>query len=188
MAGHASHGPGQAPASQLNGTRQTAILRFCEPSSPVLSLAWGRSGAVLGAVQEHRGDQCRGFLDAGLVLGGHAGCGLEQLAEQELQFTGGDLTAERAVVGAALQQRLEQRPDLEICMRQTLQSHNLDRANIRSVIALRLGYRPRWWLDDGLTTRQASTVENYRRLADHAIGKLGAVKLKDLTALSAKLS
>ncbi len=36
--------------------------------------------------------------------------------------------------------------------------------------------------DDGLTTRQASTVENYRRLADHAIGKLGAVKLKDLTA------
>jgi hypothetical protein len=38
------------------------------------------------------------------------------------------------------------------------------------------------WLDDGLTTRQASTVENYRRLADHAISKLGAVKLKDLTA------
>jgi hypothetical protein len=38
------------------------------------------------------------------------------------------------------------------------------------------------WLDDGLTTRQASTVGNYRRLADHAIGKLGAVKLKDLTA------
>jgi hypothetical protein len=38
------------------------------------------------------------------------------------------------------------------------------------------------WLDDGLTTRQASTVENYRCLADHAIGKLGAVKLKDLTA------
>jgi hypothetical protein len=32
------------------------------------------------------------------------------------------------------------------------------------------------------TTRQASTVGNYRRLADHAIGKLGAVKLKDLTA------
>jgi hypothetical protein len=41
---------------------------------------------------------------------------------------------------------------------------------------------PRDWLDDGLTTRQASTVENYRRLADHAIGKLGAVKLKNLTA------
>jgi hypothetical protein len=38
------------------------------------------------------------------------------------------------------------------------------------------------WLGDGLTTRQASTVENYRRLADHAIGELGAVKLKDLTA------
>jgi hypothetical protein len=38
------------------------------------------------------------------------------------------------------------------------------------------------WLDDGLTTRQASTVGNYLRLADHAIGKLGAVKLKDMTA------
>ena len=38
------------------------------------------------------------------------------------------------------------------------------------------------WLDDGPTTRLASTVGNYRRLADHAIGKLDAVKLKDLTA------
>jgi hypothetical protein len=37
------------------------------------------------------------------------------------------------------------------------------------------------WLGDGPTARQASTVENYRRLAGHAIGKLGAVKLKDLT-------
>jgi|HubBroStandDraft_3_1064219.scaffolds.fasta_scaffold136009_2 hypothetical protein len=38
------------------------------------------------------------------------------------------------------------------------------------------------WLDDGPTTRQASTVESYRRLAGHAIGEPGAVKLKDLTA------
>lgn len=38
------------------------------------------------------------------------------------------------------------------------------------------------WLADGLVTQQASTAENYRRLADHVIGKLGAVKLKDLTA------
>jgi hypothetical protein len=38
------------------------------------------------------------------------------------------------------------------------------------------------WLDDGLPTQQADTVDNYRRLADHVIGKLGAVKLKDLTA------
>ena len=45
---------------------------------------------------------------------------------------------------------------------------------------------PRNWLDDGLTTRQAATVENYQRLADHAIGKLGAVKLKDLTARQAR--
>jgi len=42
------------------------------------------------------------------------------------------------------------------------------------------------WLDDGPTTRQASTVENYRRLADHAIGKPGAVKLKDLPARQAQ--
>jgi hypothetical protein len=41
---------------------------------------------------------------------------------------------------------------------------------------------PRDWLDDGPTTRQASTAGNYRGLADHAIGKLGAVKLKELTA------
>ena len=47
------------------------------------------------------------------MRGGHAGCCLEQVAEQELQFTGGDVTAERAVVEAALQQRLEQGPDLE---------------------------------------------------------------------------
>jgi hypothetical protein len=37
-------------------------------------------------------------------------------------------------------------------------------------------------LDDGPTTRQASTVESYRRHAGHAIGEPGAVKLKDLTA------
>jgi hypothetical protein len=42
------------------------------------------------------------------------------------------------------------------------------------------------WLDDGLTARLARTVEIYRRLADHAIGKPGAVKLKDLTALQAQ--
>ena len=34
----------------------------------------------------------------------------------------------------------------------------------------------------GHTTGQASTVESYRRLAGHAIGEPGAVKLKDLTA------
>jgi hypothetical protein len=38
------------------------------------------------------------------------------------------------------------------------------------------------WLDDGPATRPASAVESYRRLAGHGIGKLGAVKLKDLTA------
>jgi hypothetical protein len=38
------------------------------------------------------------------------------------------------------------------------------------------------WPGDGPTTRQASTVENDRRLADHVIGRLGAVKVKDVTA------
>ena len=38
------------------------------------------------------------------------------------------------------------------------------------------------WLTDGLTTLQPNTLDNYRRLASHVIGKLGAVKLKDLTA------
>ena len=38
------------------------------------------------------------------------------------------------------------------------------------------------WPEDGPTTRQASTVESYQRLAGHAIGEPGAVKLKDLTA------
>jgi hypothetical protein len=38
------------------------------------------------------------------------------------------------------------------------------------------------WLDDGPTTRQASTVEDYRRLPCHAIGEPGAVKHTDVTA------
>ena len=51
-------------------------IRFYERLALVLSLArW--FGAVLGAVQEHRGDEGGGFLDARLVLGGHAGGGLE---------------------------------------------------------------------------------------------------------------
>src|ERR1700722_16806471 len=68
--------------------------------------------AALGAVQEHRGDEGGGFLDAGYVLRGHAGRGLEQLAEQEEQFGDGEVAAERAVVEAALQQRPEQCVDL----------------------------------------------------------------------------
>ena len=38
------------------------------------------------------------------------------------------------------------------------------------------------WLSQGLTNRSPSTVANYRWLADHAVAKLGAVRLKDLTA------
>ena len=38
------------------------------------------------------------------------------------------------------------------------------------------------WLSQGLTGRSPSTVANYRHLAGHAISKLGAVKLRDLTA------
>jgi hypothetical protein len=42
--------------------------------------------------------------------------------------------------------------------------------------------RIRDWLADGIRSRQARTVENYPRLASQAVAKLGAVKLKDLTA------
>ena len=38
------------------------------------------------------------------------------------------------------------------------------------------------WLCQGLTGLSPSTVANYRHLAGHAISKLGAVKLRDLTA------
>jgi integrase len=38
------------------------------------------------------------------------------------------------------------------------------------------------WLKGGLTSCQPSTVENYQRLAEHAIARLGAVRLKNLTA------
>jgi hypothetical protein len=38
------------------------------------------------------------------------------------------------------------------------------------------------WLCQGLTDLSPSTVANYRHLARHAISKLGAVKLRDLTA------
>jgi hypothetical protein len=60
------------------------------------------------------------------------------------------------------------------------------RTTARRVVQIPAGHAiralPRNWLDDGLTTRLAATVENYQRLADHVIGKLGAVKVKDLTA------
>jgi integrase len=38
------------------------------------------------------------------------------------------------------------------------------------------------WLSDRLAGRSATTVANYRHLAGHAVSKLGAVKLRDLTA------
>ena len=38
------------------------------------------------------------------------------------------------------------------------------------------------WLSQGLTGLSPSTVTNYRYLADHAISRLGAVKLRNLTA------
>jgi hypothetical protein len=48
-----------------------------------------RRGGVLRAVQEYRGDEGCGFLDAGLVFSGQAGRGLEHVAEQGEQFLGG---------------------------------------------------------------------------------------------------
>ncbi len=38
------------------------------------------------------------------------------------------------------------------------------------------------WLSQGLTNRSPSTLANYRHLADHAVSKLGAIKLRELTA------
>ncbi|MGH3305231.1 MAG: site-specific integrase [Streptosporangiaceae bacterium] len=38
------------------------------------------------------------------------------------------------------------------------------------------------WLATGLTALQAGTVENYTRMAEHAVARLGAVRLKSLTA------
>jgi integrase len=38
------------------------------------------------------------------------------------------------------------------------------------------------WLSQGLTNRSPSTVANYRLLAEHAVSKLGAIRLKELTA------
>ena len=38
------------------------------------------------------------------------------------------------------------------------------------------------WLSQGLSGRSANTVANYRHAANHAVSKLGAVKLRDLTA------
>ena len=62
---------------------------------PILAVCGGVL-AAFGAVQEHRGDERGGFLNAGYVLGGHEGRGLEQLAEQEEQFGDGEVAAERA--------------------------------------------------------------------------------------------
>ena len=38
------------------------------------------------------------------------------------------------------------------------------------------------WLSQGLAGRSADTVANYRYAAEHAVAKLGAVKLRELTA------
>jgi hypothetical protein len=38
------------------------------------------------------------------------------------------------------------------------------------------------WLAHGLTSRPSTTVDNYRRIADHVISALGTVRLKNLTA------
>jgi hypothetical protein len=55
----------------------------------VLSLGGVWSGGVAGAVQEDRGDEGGGFLDAGLVVGGHPGRSLEQAAERDCELVDG---------------------------------------------------------------------------------------------------
>ena len=82
------------------------FLRFGLGVTAGGSAAWGRTPAVLCAVQEHRGDDRGGFLDARLVLGGHAGGGLEQLAEHESDpATEGPANADLPLHLAALLQR-----------------------------------------------------------------------------------
>src|SRR5258707_8107679 len=78
----------------------------------VLSVGGVWSGGVAGAVQEYRGDERGGFLDAGLVVGGQAGRGPEQAAERDCELVDGEVAAERPVVDAAAQERLDHRPDL----------------------------------------------------------------------------
>jgi hypothetical protein len=38
------------------------------------------------------------------------------------------------------------------------------------------------WLSPGLAGRSASTIANYRFAAEHVVAKIGAVRLRDLTA------
>lgn len=52
-------------APHLAPRRRHLILRFVGRLVSVGLLAWGRFGVVLGAVQEYRGDEGRGFFDAG---------------------------------------------------------------------------------------------------------------------------
>ncbi|HUB39996.1 MAG TPA: tyrosine-type recombinase/integrase [Streptosporangiaceae bacterium] len=42
------------------------------------------------------------------------------------------------------------------------------------------------WLANELTSRQTDTIENYTHMADHVIAKLGAVRLKNLTAIQVR--
>ena len=89
----------------------------------------------------------------------------------------------QAISPASRRIRQEVRGRTKAEVREKLQAlHRELEAGLRVSATYTVASCIRDWLDDGPTTRQASTVENYRRLADHAIGKLGAVKVKDLTA------
>src|SRR5258708_12192506 len=84
--GHGRNGPW--PAARLPTTCSSACPptacwspRISSPPGPtsvwpvVLSVGGVWSGGVAGAVQEYRGDERGGFLDAGLLVGGQAGPG-----------------------------------------------------------------------------------------------------------------
>ena len=44
------------------------------------------------------------------------------------------------------------------------------------------------WLSQGLTNKSPSTAANYRHLADHAVSKLGAIKLRELAAKDVQMA
>ncbi len=109
--GHGRNGPW--PAARLPTTCSSACPptacwspRISSTPGPtsvwpvVLSVGGVWSGGVAGAVQEYRGDERGGFLDAGLVVGGQAGRGPEQAAERDCELVDGEVAAERPVASS----------------------------------------------------------------------------------------
>src|SRR5258708_11096219 len=109
--GHGRNGPW--PAARLPTTCSSArpptacwsprISSTPGPTSVwpvVLSVGGVWSGGVAGAVQEYRGDERGGFLDAGLVVGGQAGRRPEPAAQRGREPVDREGAAEPPLVAA----------------------------------------------------------------------------------------